>query len=119
MSIRNLLTAGAAVAALALPGGAAAATPKLFATVGPNDTISLKTASGAAVRSVKAGTYAIVVRDRADDHNFVLRGPGVSKATGVGTTGTVTWRVKFLRGKTYTFVCAPHAGEMRGSFRAR
>ncbi len=108
-----------AAAALSLAPAAAAAPPKLIATVGPNDTISLKTASGAAVRSLKAGVYTIVVRDRADDHNFRLVGPGVSKQTSIAGTGTATWRVRFVAGKTYRFWCAPHAADMRGTFRTR
>lgn len=117
---RLSLLAAAAAAALALPAGGAAATlPKLFGTVGPNDTITLRTAAGAKVRAVKAGRYLVVVRDRADDHNFILRGPGVSKATSVPGRGTTTWRVTFRRGQTYRYVCAPHADDMRGAFRAR
>ena len=113
----TLIAVVAAVAAFA-PASGAAATPKLIATVGPNDTISLKTAAGAAVRSLKAGTYTIVVRDRATDHNFSLAGRGVSKSTGVGSVGTTTWRVRFSAG-TYRFWCGPHADDMRGSFRVR
>lgn len=111
--------AAAAVAALAtaLPGNAA--TPRLVATVGPNDTISLRTAAGAPVRSLRAGVYAVTVRDRSNEHNFRIAGPGVSKATGVGSTGTVTWKVRFARGKAYRFVCDPHADDMRGAFRSR
>jgi hypothetical protein len=111
----------AAIAALAclVPTGAAAATPKLVATVGPGHTITLRTATGAPVRSVKAGLYTIVVRDRADDHDFRLVGPRLNKATGVGFVGNTTWRVRLVRGKTYRFVCDPHSDEMRGSFRVR
>ncbi len=54
MSIRTLFllaaTLGAAaVAALAIPTVSEAAPPKLVATVGPGETINLKTAGGAAV----------------------------------------------------------------------
>ena len=115
----TILAALLAALAVAFPTGAAAATPKLVASVGPGHTISLRTASGALVRSVKAGTYTIVVRDKATDHDFRLVGPGLNKATGVDWVGTQTWRVRFLRGKTYRFVCDPHADEMRGAFRAR
>ena len=121
---RTILSLGAAAAAalvgalaLALPG--TAATPKLVATVGPGDSITLRTAAGAPVRALRAGIYTVVVRDRSDEHNFHIVGPGVSKATGVGSTGTVTWKVKLLRGKGYRFQCDPHADDMRGSFRAR
>jgi hypothetical protein len=103
--------------ALALPGQAA--TPKLVATVGPNDTIALRTAAGAPVRNLRSGVYTVTVRDRSDEHNFRISGPGVRKATGVGSTGTVTWKVRLARGKVYRFVCDPHADDMRGSFRTR
>jgi hypothetical protein len=119
-SMKKISVLAAAIATLAVAAPTAtAATPKLIATVGPNDTISLRTAGGAPVRSVKAGTYTIVVRDRASDHNFRLVGPGINKATGIGSMGTQTWRVRFARGKTYRFICEPHADDMRGSFRAR
>ena len=111
----------AAVGAIfsALPAGAKAATPKLVATVGPGYTIKVRTAAGAAVRSVKPGLYTITVRDRSDEHNFHLTGPGVNKSTSVGWAGTKTWRVRVVHGKTYRFVCDPHASMMRGSFRGR
>ena len=116
-----LAIAVAAVVAVfsALPTGASAATPKLVATVGPGYTITLRTSAGAPARSVKAGVYAITVRDRSDEHNFHLRGVGVNKTTSVDWVGTKTWRVRVVRGKTYRFVCDPHASMMRGSFRGR
>ncbi len=111
----------AAVGAIfsALPLGAKAATPKLVATVGPGYAITVRTAAGAPVRSVKSGLYAITVRDRSDEHNFHLSGPGVNKSTSIGWVGTKTWRVRIARGTTYRFVCDPHAEMMRGSFRGR
>jgi hypothetical protein len=117
-----LLAASAAAAfvaalALALPG--TAATPKLIATVGPGESITLRTAAGAPVRNLRAGIYTVTVRDRSDEHNFRISGPGVSKATGVGSTGNVTWKVKLARGKAYRFVCDPHSDDMRGMFRTR
>ena len=105
--------------ALLGPADAGAATPKLIASVGPGHTITLRTSTGALARSVKAGVYTIVVRDRAADHDFRLVGPGLNKATGVGFIGTTTWKVKLLKGKTYRFLCDPHSDEMFGSFRAR
>jgi len=111
--------AAAAVAALALALPGTAATPKLVATVGPGETIKLRTAAGTPVRSLRAGIYTVVVKDSSDEHNFRIVGPGVNKATGVSSMGTVTWKVKLVRGKGYRFQCDPHSDDMRGAFRAR
>jgi hypothetical protein len=109
----------AVVAALAVSVVAEAAPTKLVATVGPGDTISLKTASGRKVTSLPRGTYAITVRDRSDEHNFAIRGQGVNKTvTGVEFVGTKTVTVRLGSGKT-TFVCVPHADDMRGTFIVR
>ena len=108
-----------AAAVVAAPTAAQAATPKLLGSVGPGETITLKKAGGAKLTSLKRGRYSIVVRDRSDEHNFRLRGPGLNKLiTGVGFVGTKTVKVRLRRG-SYTFVCDPHADDMRGSFRAR
>ena len=95
---------------LAAPSAMAAA-PTLRGSVGPSDTIRLVT------KPRKAGVYRLTVQDAADDHNFRLRGPGVNVATRVGSTGTKTFTVRLQAGKTYRFLCDPHADEMRGSFR--
>ena len=90
---------------------AIAATPTIRGSVGPDDTIRFVTRPG------KAGTFRLVVQDRAGDHNFRLRGPGVNIATSVGGTGAKTFLVTLRPGTKYTFLCDPHADEMRGSFR--
>jgi plastocyanin len=113
------LATAAVVAALALAVPGNAAVPRLVATVGPGKTISLRTAAGAPVRSLRAGSYTVQVRDRSSEHNFRISGPGVNKATGVGAIGNATWRITLRRGKAYRFVCDPHSDDMRGSFRAR
>ncbi len=108
-----------AALALATWSTASAAPSKLVGTVGPGDTIALKTASGKRVSLVSRGTYALTVKDRSDEHNFYLSGPGVKKqVTGVGFVGTKTVTVKLGAGK-YTFVCNPHADDMRGGFSVR
>lgn len=113
----------ALVAALALAVPALAgpsANPKLRATVGPGFTISMTT------KPKKAGTYDIVVVDRSAIHDFHLSGPGlpaknmakVKVATDVAKVGTFTLtNVKLQAGKTYRFVCDPHASSMKGSFK--
>jgi hypothetical protein len=78
---------------------AVATAPKLLATVGPKNTISLRSASGAALRrGVKAGTYSIVVRDRSKLHNFHLVGKGVNRKSALAGTGTTTWKLKLSKG---------------------
>jgi hypothetical protein len=103
------------IVALALLGVAAGRGGALRGTVGPGFTITLKTQSGAAVRRLKPGVYAIVVRDLSPIHNFHLFGPGVNKKTSVEGTARSTWNVRFSRG-TYRLRCDPHRTLMHGSF---
>jgi hypothetical protein len=78
----------------------AATTPKLLATVGPKNTISLRSSGGAVLHhGVKAGTYSIVVRDRSKLHNFHLVGKGVNKRSARAAVGTTTWKVKLAKGQ--------------------
>ncbi|MDQ3067045.1 MAG: hypothetical protein M3R12_07830 [Actinomycetota bacterium] len=84
--------------ALPPPAKPPAATPKLLATVGPNNTIALRSTGGATLKRVKAGTYSIVVNDRSKAHNFHLVGLGVNRKSGLATIGAVTWKVKLSAG---------------------
>jgi plastocyanin len=100
------------------PGGGGGSPPKLVATVGPNETITL-TKGGKKVSKLKPGRYSITVRDRSAFHNFHLKGPGaVNKKTGVAYTGTKPkpWDVRLIAG-LYRYWCDPHRADMRGSFR--
>ena len=115
--IRLVLVATVAVAALAAAAPATAAT-KLIATVGPGFTITLKTTTGKRVTTLKPGTYTIVVRDRSEDHNFFLRGRGITRDSGVEFVGTKTWTLRLRAGK-YTYVCSPHVDSMKGGFTVR
>src|ERR671916_3465886 len=88
---RALLAALLGAIVLGAPVSAQAAPPKLVASVGPGFTISLKTAAGKKVTALKAGTYAITVKDRSADHDFPLRGPGLNKVlSSVKATGSKT-----------------------------
>jgi plastocyanin len=91
---------------------------RLVATVGPGFTISVRTAAGARVTTLRRGTYTITVRDRSRAHNFHLLGPRINRRTTVAAMGSFTWRVTLRPGR-YRFVCDPHAAAMRGSFRVR
>ena len=116
-AVRLLLVLAAFALAAAAP--AAAAPPKLVGTVGPGFTISL-TLKGKAVRTLKAGTYRLVVRDKAAIHSFAMDGPrGFAKDfTSVPFTGTKTFTLKLTRG-SWTFYCPPHEPQMFGRFRVR
>ncbi|HEY7730658.1 MAG TPA: plastocyanin/azurin family copper-binding protein [Gaiellaceae bacterium] len=109
-----------AVGLVAVAAASAAKSPKLKGSVGPGFTISMS------VKPKKAGTYSITVTDKASSHNFHISGPGLPKsntkkvtvATAVGATGTITLKnLKLQAGKTYRFVCDPHASAMKGSFK--
>jgi plastocyanin len=93
-----------------------AAVPTLVGTVGPGFTITL-TKNGTKVTKLKAGKYSITVNDKASIHDFHLTGPGVNKVTSVAGTGKTVWTVTFQKGKTYHFMCDPHASFMKGSFK--
>jgi hypothetical protein len=89
--------------------------PKLKAKVGPRSTITLKRASGALVRTLKAGRYRIAVSDVTTKDNFHLKGPGVSKKTSVKGKASVTWRVTLRAGK-YSYFSDAHR-KLRRTFR--
>lgn len=102
-------------------GGEAAATTEastsagggttLNGSVGPGFTISLDGTDG-----LTAGDYTIVVDDQSSAHNFHLTGPGgVDVATDVSEEGEESFDVTLEAGE-YTFVCDPHASQMKGSF---
>ena len=114
----------AAVAAVAttlvtlLVGTSAAAPVQVVGTVGPGETIGLSS-KGKTVTRLMAGSYRFVIRDRSDEHDFRLVGPGTSKVlTGVGFVGTKSVVVKLKKG-SYRFFCAPHADDMHGGFAVR
>jgi plastocyanin len=113
--IRLALVAALAAGALVIASAQAAAPPKLVGTVGPGFTITL-TKGGKKVSALMHGSYTIVVADKANNHNFHLTGPGVNKTTSVGGMGVTTWKVTLKKG-TYKYVCDPHAGFMKGSFK--
>ena len=113
--------AGIVVAAAlmaSLVGTSTAAPVQVIGTVGPGETIGL-TSKGKKVRGLQAGSYRFVIRDRSDEHDFRLVGPGTSKVlTGVGFVGTKAVVLKLKKG-SYRFFCAPHADDMHGGFVVR
>ena len=108
-----MLAASAALALSAVAGGATDS--RLSGVVGPGFTISLRDAQGNPVTRLEAGQVELTVDDRSAEHNFHLFGPGVDVTTTVEEIGVRTFSVT-LRDGSYTFVCDPHATDMRGSF---
>jgi plastocyanin len=90
---------------------------KLSGKVGPGTAISLKMASGAVAKILKAGVYAITVRDLSAVNNFHLTGPGVNRRTSVAGKATVTWRVTLVAG-VYRYRSDAHPA-LKGSVTVR
>lgn len=96
----------------------AATTTTLFGVIGTADDpeayeIGIQDEDGNPVTSVPAGEYSLTFVDRAQMHNFHLTGDGVDVATEVQGTDETTVEITLVPG-TYTFVCDPHQGTMRG-----
>ena len=118
--MRKILTLVPLAAAVAIAPAALgrASTPTLKGEAGPGFTIEV-TMAGKDVKTLKPGTYKIVVQDKSSIHNFHLLGPGLSKKTTVPFTGSQTWTVKLRKG-TYTYQCDVHAATgMKGTFKVK
>ena len=113
MAGRPLVFGLVVAAALAVPTVAAAR--PFQGTVGPGATISLKRADGTNLKHASPGVRRFAISDRSSFHNFHLRGPGVSKKTGIDFVGSRTWKVTLQVG-TYKFRCDAHPKTMHGSF---
>ena len=112
----TLLAAAITATVLALTATAGAAGhPKLFGTVGKNSAykIVLLGHTGKLVKTLKHGTYTVVIHDDSGSHNYELDGPhGKSWSfTSVGFVGTKTFTIKFVAGK-YKAYCEPHESIM-------
>jgi plastocyanin len=112
-AVATLSTAGAAMAF------SSATTPTLKGTVGPGFTITLKDSTGHKVKTLKAGTYKLVITDKADIHTFSLKqlsGGTFNKDLTTDTfQGTKTVKVKLTKGK-WQYYCAIHPTDMFGNF---
>ena len=82
----------------------------LNGSVGPGFEISLD-----GTDDLTASSYTLVVNDQSAAHNFHLTGPGVDVSTDVGASGEQSFEIELQAGE-YTFVCDPHASQMKGSF---
>jgi hypothetical protein len=83
--------------------------------VGKNDAykIILLNSSGKLVKTLKAGTYNVVIRDDSTFHNYELDGPhGKSWTfTSVPFKGAKTVKLKLVAGK-YKAYCSAHESTM-------
>jgi plastocyanin len=115
--IAAALVLGAAAALTTTAFARHATTPTLVGTDGPGFTITLKRNSKV-VKTLKAGTYRLVIHDRASIHSWSLDGPnGFEKDfTKVPFVGTKTFTVK-LKAGSYKFYCPPHESMMFGRFK--
>jgi hypothetical protein len=110
----TILAALAALAASALPAAAAPAA----------QTVRVNEVDYRIVLSAKprAGLVTFVIRNSGEDeHDFWLRGGGVTKKTPMLEPGqSARLSLKLKRGARYQIWCAPHAGKgMRTSFVVR
>ena len=83
----------------------------LSGSVGPGFDINVEGADG-----LSPGSYTLAVDDKSSAHNFHLTGPGgIDVATDVGEEGEQSFDIELVSGE-YSFVCDPHASQMKGSF---
>jgi hypothetical protein len=69
------------------------------------------------VRTLDAGPFSVIVRDRSTADDFHLKGPGVNRRTSVKGKGTFLWRVRLKPGK-YRYG-SDADGKLRKSFSVR
>jgi hypothetical protein len=89
---------------------------KLFATVGPGFTIAIRTKSGRRLKTLIAGTYPVLLKDRSSHHSFHLARRGLGR-TGTTVKAVVTSQTEWaLTPGKYRYFCDAHPAIMRGSF---
>ena len=104
----------AAAVSLMLASARAASHPQLVGVVGQNDAYKITLMSGGkVVKTLKAGTYTIVIHDDSSIHNYELDGPNGKSwtFTTVPFKGTKTVTLKLTPG-AYKAYCAPHESVM-------
>jgi plastocyanin len=95
--------------------------PTLRGVTGPGYSVSL-TKGGKKVKSLKAGTYKIVVSDKSSFHNAKLERESPSKPklekqiTGTGFIGSKTV-VMTLKPGSWRFYCSVHESQMHQDFK--
>jgi plastocyanin len=115
LSIALAAVAATAVAVFALATTATAAShPKLIGVVGKNNAYKISLSfNGKVVKTLKHGTYTVVINDDSSFHNYELDGPNGKSwtFTAIGFTGTRTFTLKLAPGK-YKAYCKPHESIM-------
>ena len=113
-----LLAVAAALATAALIGSGTAGAvthPRLIGTVGKGGAfkITLTSANGKLAKTLKAGTYTLVIHDDSAIHNYELDGPHGKSWTFTTPpfVGTKTRTLALAPGK-YKAYCAPHESTM-------
>jgi hypothetical protein len=110
-----VFTAALAAFVFLVATSAGAAHQKLVGTVGQNNAfkITLRDSTGKLVKTLKAGTYTLVIHDDAAIHNYELDGPNGKSwtFTSVPFVGTKTFTLKLVPGK-YKAYCKPHESVM-------
>ena len=113
--IRISVLVAVAVSMIVVAGAARAAShPQLVGVVGQNDAYKITlTSGGKAVKTLKTGTYTIVIHDNSSIHNYELDGPNGKSwtFTSVPFKGTKTVTLNLAPG-AYKAYCAPHESIM-------
>jgi hypothetical protein len=116
MTRLTVFTAALAAFVFLVTTSAGAAThPKLYGTVGKNDAFKIKllNSKGVLVKTLKPGTYTVVIHDDSAIHNYELDGPHGKSWTFTSTPfiGTKTFTLKLVAGK-YKAYCSVHESVM-------
>ena len=114
LSAIAILCAAVAAAVVSAGTAGAASHPKLIGVVGKNNAYKISLSSnGKTVKTLKPGTYTVVIHDDSAMHNYELDGPhGKSWTfTQVPFMGTKTFTLKLVAG-AYKAYCAPHESIM-------
>jgi len=118
--MKPLAAAFLAALCLAAASTASAANPVLIGKVGLHDryVITLTFANGRKVKTLKAGTYTLVVHDYSKIHNFALGSQTQNKrllTTGIPWVGTKRYTLHLMPG-SYAYACSAHFQTMVGTF---
>jgi hypothetical protein len=92
--------------------------PKVFGTVGPGPTITLRNQAGKAITSLKPGMYSFRIADRSTTDDFHLEGPTVDLTTSIKGKTRTAWLLTMNPG-AYRFYSDGHVKTLSGTFTVR